>query len=73
MAEKTAAERYAELKKKRTFKKFQYRGVDLDNLIDLPYSELVEMFNSRQRRRCSKGGLNMSWLYCYQRILSKTV
>jgi small subunit ribosomal protein S15e len=56
-AEKTAAERYAELKKKRTFKKFQYRGVDLDNLIDLPYSELVEMFNSRQRRRCSKGGM----------------
>lgn len=57
MAEKTAAERYAELKKKRTFKKFSYRGVDLDNLIDLPYSELVEMFNSRQRRRCKNRGM----------------
>ena len=51
MAEKTAAERYEELKKKRTFKKFTYRGVDLDKLLDLDYAQLVEMFNARQRRR----------------------
>ena len=55
MAEKTAAERYAELKKKRTFKKFQYRGVDLDNLLDLDYAQLTEMFNARQRRRFRRG------------------
>ena len=55
MAEKTAAERYEELKKKRTFKKFTYRGVDLDKLLDLDYAQLVEMFNARQRRRFRRG------------------
>ena len=30
-----------ELKKKRTFRKFTYRGIDLDNLLDLTAEELV--------------------------------
>lgn len=37
--------------KKRTFKKFTFRGVDLDALLDMGNDELVELFNARARRR----------------------
>ncbi len=37
--------------KKRTFRKFSYRGVDLDQLLDLAGDELVELFPARVRRR----------------------
>ena len=30
----------AELKKKRTFKKYTYRGVDLDQLLDMPQEKV---------------------------------
>ncbi|KAH8400782.1 hypothetical protein KR009_000953, partial [Drosophila setifemur] len=43
------------LKKKRTFKKFTYRGVDLDQLLDMPNNQLVELMHSRARRRFSRG------------------
>jgi small subunit ribosomal protein S15e len=45
----------AVLRKKRAFKKFTYRGVDLDKLLDLNHEELMELVNSRQRRRFSRG------------------
>lgn len=35
----------ADLKKKRTFKKFTYRGIDLDKLLDLSPKELMELVN----------------------------
>jgi small subunit ribosomal protein S15e len=38
-------------KKKRTFRKYSYRGVDLDQLLDMSTDELVELFGARQRRR----------------------
>jgi small subunit ribosomal protein S15e len=37
--------------RKRTFRKFSYRGVDLDALLELPTEELVKLFGARQRRR----------------------
>lgn len=37
--------------KKRTFKKFTFRGVDLDALLDMSMDELVELFHARARRR----------------------
>lgn len=37
--------------KKRTFKKFSYRGVDLEALLDLPTNDLVNLFPARSRRR----------------------
>ena len=37
--------------KKRTFKKFSFRGVDLDALLDMSTDELVKLFNARARRR----------------------
>ena len=53
--EKTAEERAAELKKKRTFKKFQFRGMDLETLLDLSNEEFAKHVNARQRRRMSRG------------------
>ena len=41
-----------ELKKKRTFRKFTYRGIDLDNLLDLTPEQLV-----RRGRRSTRGPL----------------
>ncbi|KAK5840910.1 hypothetical protein PVK06_009818 [Gossypium arboreum] len=37
--------------KKRTFKKFSFRGVDLDALLDMSTDELVKLFPARARRR----------------------
>lgn len=37
--------------KKRTFKKFSFRGVDLDALLDMPIDELVKLYSARARRR----------------------
>ncbi|KAF9673522.1 hypothetical protein SADUNF_Sadunf10G0033000 [Salix dunnii] len=41
--------------KKRTFKKFSFRGVDLDALLDMTTDELVKLFNARARRRFQRG------------------
>jgi small subunit ribosomal protein S15e len=41
--------------RKRTFKKFSFRGVDLDALLDMSTDELVKLFNARARRRFQRG------------------
>merc|ERR1712070_283698 len=41
--------------KKRTFKKYSFRGIDLDKLLDLSNQELMELFRARQRRKFSRG------------------
>lgn len=41
--------------KKRTFKKFSFRGVDLDALLDMSTDELVKLFSARARRRFQRG------------------
>ncbi|KAG2436006.1 hypothetical protein CHLRE_08g360900v5 [Chlamydomonas reinhardtii] len=41
--------------KKRTFRKFTYRGVDLDQLLDMKTSDYVQLFAARQRRRFQRG------------------
>merc|ERR1711957_1000167 len=45
----------AALKKKRTFRKFTFRGVDLDALLDLTSEQLMELVHARARRRFSRG------------------
>ncbi|PCH44220.1 40S ribosomal protein S15 [Wolfiporia cocos MD-104 SS10] len=45
----------AELKKKRVFRTFSYRGVELDKLLDLGNEELVELVHARARRRFQRG------------------
>merc|ERR1712234_51423 len=49
------AEQAAELKKRRTFRKFTYRGVDLDQLLDMNNEQLMELFPCRVRRKISRG------------------
>uniref|UniRef100_A0A5S6QJU1 40S ribosomal protein S15 n=1 Tax=Trichuris muris TaxID=70415 RepID=A0A5S6QJU1_TRIMR len=44
-----------ESKKKRTFKKYSYRGVDLENLLDLNNAQLAELMHARARRRLTRG------------------
>ncbi|CAI5499848.1 unnamed protein product [Closterium sp. NIES-64] len=41
--------------KKRTFKKFTFRGIDLDALLDMGNEELVNLFTARARRRFRRG------------------
>ncbi|CAF0767494.1 unnamed protein product [Adineta steineri] len=45
----------ADLKKKRTFRKFTFRGVDLDQLLDLNTEQLMPLLHCRARRRLSRG------------------
>ena len=44
-----------EQKKKRTFRKFTYLGVDLDQLLDMPYEQLMQLYSARQRWRLNRG------------------
>jgi small subunit ribosomal protein S15e len=49
------AEAIAALRKKRQFKKFTFRGIELDKLLDLSHEELLNYVNSRARRRMQRG------------------
>ncbi|CAB59883.1 40S ribosomal protein S15-B [Schizosaccharomyces pombe] len=49
------AVRVAELRKKRTFRTFAYRGVELEQLLDLSAEQLVDLFHARARRRMLRG------------------
>jgi len=42
-------------KLRRVFRKFSYRGVDLENLLDLSNEQLMEYFPARARRRFNRG------------------
>ena len=46
MSDEAAA---AEWRKKRTFRKFTFRGVDLDQLLDMNNEGLMELFTCRIR------------------------
>merc|ERR1712110_1251923 len=52
MSDEAAA---AELRKKRTFRKFTFRGVDLDQLLDMNNEGLMELFTCRIRRKFTRG------------------
>ncbi|XP_074316801.1 small ribosomal subunit protein uS19u [Silene latifolia] len=41
--------------KKRTFRKFAFRGIDLDALLDMNTDGLVKLFSARIRRRFGRG------------------
>jgi hypothetical protein len=43
--------------KKRVFKKFTYRGIDLENLLDLSTEQFAQLVHARARRRFTKRGL----------------
>lgn len=41
--------------KKRAFRKYTYRGVDLDHLLDMSNDQLGDLMHSRVRRRFARG------------------
>ena len=45
----------AEAPKRRTFRKFTYRGVDLEQLLDMGTEELTELLPARARRKLQRG------------------
>ena len=49
------AAKYEELKKKRQFKKFTFRGVETEELLKRSNEELAEMVTARARRRFQRG------------------
>ena len=42
-------------KKKRTFRKYSYRGVDLDQLLDMDQAQFSKLLHARARRRLNRG------------------
>lgn len=44
-----------EVKRKRPFKTFSYRGVDMDQLVKVSQTELKRLFPSRLRRKLNRG------------------
>nr|CAB3265752.1 40S ribosomal protein S15-like [Phallusia mammillata] len=45
----------AQVPKRRTFRKFSYRGVDLDQLLDMSREQLMELYCARPRRSFTRG------------------
>jgi len=45
----------ADLKKKRTFRKFSFRGVELEELLEMSTEKFVELLHARARRRFQRG------------------
>ena len=48
-------ERYEQLKKQRTFYKFTYRGLEIEQLLELKNEEFSQMVHARARRRFQRG------------------
>ena len=48
-------EAVAALRKKRQFRKFTFRGLELDRLLDLSHEELLGFVTARARRRMQRG------------------
>ncbi len=55
MAEELDVEAVAALRKKRQFKKFTYKGLELEKILDLSHEELLDFVNARARRRLQRG------------------
>ena len=53
-------DKVTELRKKRTFKKFTFRGIELDALLDLTNDELMDLVTCRARRRRRSPSLHRS-------------
>ena len=48
-------EAIANLRKKRQFRKFTFRGLELEKLLDLSHEELLGYVHARARRRMQRG------------------
>lgn len=52
-AEAAAAAPVEGERKKRSFRKFAFRGVDLERLLELNLDSLLDLFHARARRKCA--------------------
>jgi hypothetical protein len=55
MADEIDLEAVAALRKKRQFRKFTYKGLELEKLLDLSHDELLAVVCARARRRMQRG------------------
>jgi small subunit ribosomal protein S15e len=55
MADEIDLEAVAALRKKRQFRKFTYKGLELEKLLDLSHDELLAVVTARARRRMQRG------------------
>eukprot|EP00742_Colponemidia_sp_Colp-10_P007802 GILJ01008413.1.p1 GENE.GILJ01008413.1~~GILJ01008413.1.p1 ORF type:complete len:153 (+),score=38.75 GILJ01008413.1:29-487(+) len=55
MASQIDRETYEKLKKERQFYKFQFRGLELEQLTELKENEIAKLVHARARRRMSRG------------------
>ncbi|CAE6464965.1 unnamed protein product [Rhizoctonia solani] len=53
--EVTDPQHAADLKKRRSFRTFSYRGVELEKLLDMNNEDFVELVHARARRRFQRG------------------
>merc|ERR1711908_61017 len=51
----TRKEKMSDAPKRRTFRKFTFRGIDLEQLLDMNKNELVDLFCARPRRKFQRG------------------
>ena len=54
--------------KKRAFRKYSYRGIDLDDLANMSNEEFYELLGCRQRRRMNRG-IKASYVRMYQKVV----
>merc|ERR1711918_265373 len=57
--------------KKKSFRKYSYRGVDLENLLVMPMADLMELVHARARRRF-KHGLKRKYYALLKRLKAVT-
>ena len=55
MADELDVDAIAALRKKRQFKKFTYRGYELEQLLEMSQEEFLEVLHARARRRLLRG------------------
>lgn len=55
MADALDVEAVAALRKKRQFKKFLFRGLEIEQILDLSHEELLDFVCARARRRLKRG------------------
>lgn len=55
MTEELDVDAIAALRKKRQFKKFTYRGYELEKLLEMSQEEFIQVLHARARRRLLRG------------------
>ena len=56
------------VRQKRTFRKYTYRGVDLDALLAMKPEQLAEMFPARKRRKMERGAKQRQYTHLMKRL-----